>query len=335
MDSKNYKDIMSGYCAIEDNYCSFEGSAGTGNSSTEVFTDQCLLWDASCSGNRTSAIDEFFNSTQNFLQDNSCFSEFSSGVEPGKPDISIPVADPESGIVDINLVIPSDCKNFNPPKRISEWQDIKKWMRSSGCVSAQREWEIMGGKGPASIPSEVTPSCCGLCVVGVDTVDLYYWPEPEMNQSCLNIVGTNVNPFTYGATTGDTVELEPNTYWACSAKTPVTSTYTQPGTGLGATETITSVYPIVTTALVTTVGSLPIKVSLFNPWSSSPCIDLDPSPRDTNGSSSSAERHIGHAIQARAHNMTVQSSTSQEYSPLSTVVLGNFTLLVPCLRKHV
>lgn len=139
VDSKNYKDIMLGYCAIEDNYYSFEGSARTSNSSTEVFTDQCLLWDTSYSGNRTSAIDEFFNSTQKFLQGNSCFSQFSSGVKPGKPDISIPMVDPESDIVDSNLVIPSDCKNFNPPKRISEWQDIKKWMRSPGCVSAQRE----------------------------------------------------------------------------------------------------------------------------------------------------------------------------------------------------
>ena len=139
IDSKNYKDIISGYCAIDDNYCSFEGNAGTGNSSRKVFDDQCLLWDTSCSGNRTLAIDEFFNSTQKLLHDNSCFAQFSSGVAPGDPDISIPVVDPGSGIVDSNLVIPSDCENYNPPERISEWQDMKKWMRSPGCVSAQRE----------------------------------------------------------------------------------------------------------------------------------------------------------------------------------------------------
>ena len=338
IDAKNYKDIISGYCAIDDNYCSFEGSARIGNLSTKVFSDQCLLWDTSCSGNRTLAIDEFFNSTQKFLHDNSCFAQFSSGVAPGHPDISIPAVDPGSGIVDSNLVIPSDCENYNPPERISEWQDIKKWMRSPACVSAQREWIKMGGKGPASIPSEVAPSCCGLCDVGVDTVDLYYWPEPDVNTSCLNIVGTNVNPFTYGATTGgmgDHGEFETGTYWACSAKAPATSTYTQPGTRPGVTETITSVYPIVTTAMVTTIGSLPIKVSLFNPWSSSPCIDPDTSPRNSNGSISSAELHIRRAAQPRAHNITVQFSTSQDNSPVSTVVLGNFTLLVPCLRVYV
>ena len=338
IDSKNYKDIISGYCAIEDNYCSFEGSAGTGNSSTNVFTDQCLLWNTSCSGNRTLAIDKFFNSTQKFLQGNSCFSQFSSGVAPGDPDISVPAVDPESGIVDSNLVIPSDCENYNPPTRISEWQDIKKWMRSPGCISAQREWTKTGDEGPASIPSEVTPSCCGLCDVEVDTVDLYYWPEPDVNTSCLNIVGTNVNPLTYGATTsgmGDHGEFEPGTYWACSAKAPATSIYTQPGTNPGATETITSVYPIVTTAMVTTIGSLPIKVSLFNPWSSSPCIDADTSPRGSNGSINSAELHIRHAIHARAHNITVQPPTSYDNSPVSTVVLGNFTLLVPRLGVHV
>ena len=332
IDSKNYKDIILGYCAIEDNYCSFEGSAGIGNSSTNVFTDQCLLWDISCSGNRTLAIDKFFNSTQIFLQENSCFSQFSSGVAPGKPDISIPVVDPESGMVDENLVIPSDCENYNPPERISEWQDIKKWMRSPGCVSAQHEWIKMGGEGPASFSSEVTPSCCGLCEVAVDTVDLYYWPEPDVNTSCLNIVGTNVNPFTYGATTGgvrDHGGFETGTYWACSAKPLAISTYTQARTNPGATGTITSMYPMVTTAIVTTIGSLPIKVSLFNPWSSSPCIDVDTSPRDSNGSISPAEPHIRHAIQARAHDISVQSSTSQDNSSVSSVVLGNFTLLVP------
>ena len=335
IDSKNYKDIISGDCAIEDDYCSFEGSAGIDDSSTKVFTDQCLLWDNSCSGNRTLAIDKFFNSTQKYLQGNSCFSQFSSGVAPGDPDISVPAVDPESGIVDSNLVIPSDCETYNSPRRISEWQDIKKWMRSPGCVSAQREWIKMGGEGPASIPSEVTPSCCGLCNVGVDTVDLYYWPEPDVNTSCLNIVGTNVNPFTYGATTGgmgNHGEYGPGTYWACSAKAPATSIYTQPGTSPGATETITSAYPMVTTAMVTTIGSLPVKVSLFNPWSSSPCSDADISPR---GSISSAELHIRHAIHARGHNITIQPTTSQHNWQVSTVVLGNFTLLVPRLRIHV
>ena len=329
-DSVNYENIISGYCAVDDEYCSFEGSAGIGDSSTKVFTDQCLLWDTSCSGNRTLAINEFFNSTQKFLRRNSCFAQFSSG-EAG---ISISAVDPESGIMDSMDAIPSDCKKYNPPERKSEWQDIKEWMRSSECVSAQRDWIKMGGEVPASISSEVAPSCCGLCVVGVDTVDLYYWPEPDVNTSCLNIVGTNMNHFTYGATTGgmgDHGGFETGTYWACSAKPPAISNYTQAGTSPGATETITSVYPIVTTAIVTTIGSLPIKVSLFNPWSSSPCIDTDTSPRDPNGSIISAEPHIRHAIQARAHSIDVQSSTSQDSSSVSTVVLGSFTLLVPWL----
>ena len=332
IDSVNYENIKSGYCAIDDKYCSFEGSAGIGNSSTKVFTDQCLLWDTSCSGNRTLAIDEFFNSTLELLQGNLCFVQFSSG----EANISIPVEDSQSGL-GRNDVVPSDCEIYNPPERISEWQDIKEWMRSSECVSAQREWIKMGGEDLA-VPSEVTESCCGLCELGVDTVDLYYWPEPDVNQSCLNIVGTNVNPFTYGATTGgmgDLGDSEIGTYWACSAKAPATSTYTRPGTSPGSTETIKSVRSIVATAMITTIGSLPIKVSLFNPWSSSPCIDPDTSPRDSNGSISSADPDIRHSIQARAHNITVQSSNSHDNSSVSTVVSGNFTLLVPRLRVHV
>ena len=337
IDSKNYKDIISGYCAIDDNYCSFEGSTGTGNSSTKAFTNQCLLWDTSCSGNRTLAIEEFFNSTHDFLRGNACFALFYLGAAEDSR-LAILEEDPESGMMDEMDAIPSDCEKYNPPERISQWQDIKNWMRSSGCVSAQSEWIKLGGEGLAKIPSEVTPSCCGLCMVAVQTVDLYYWPEPDVNTSCLNIVGTNVDPFTYGATTGnigDPERFETGTYWACSAKAPTTSTYTQSGTNPGATETITSVYPFVTTAIVTHIGSLPIKVSLYNPWSSSPCIDADTSPRDSNGSISSAEPHIRHAIQARVHNITVQSSTSQDKSTVSTVVLGNFTLLVPRLRVYI
>lgn len=43
VNSKNYQDIMSGFCAIDDYYCSFEGNGGVGNSSTKAFNDQCLL----------------------------------------------------------------------------------------------------------------------------------------------------------------------------------------------------------------------------------------------------------------------------------------------------
>lgn len=333
IDSKNYQDIISGNCAINDNYCSFEGSRGIANSSTKGLIDQCLLWDTSCSGNRTSAIDKFFNTTDELLQANSCFSQFSSGVLPGNPDISVPAVDPGTGMVISNMVIPSDCKKYNSPERIAEWQDMKTWMRSPGCVSAQIEWMQRSGKGPpglVNVPSEVIPSCCGLCDVGVTTVDIYYWPEPGVNTSCLDVVGTNVNPLAYGATTDPVLDQENGTYWACSLKTPATSTYTYPGTKAGAAETVTSVYSIVTTAELVNIGSLSVKIPRIDPWSSSPCIDAGASPQGSNGSNGSTELHVRHVIQARAHTLINQSVTPQSHaSPESTVVLGELTLSVP------
>ena len=334
VDMQNYQDIQSGFCAINDNYCSFEGNNRTKDLTTKAFSDQCLLWDSSCSGNRTLAIDEFFNTTEGLLLNNLCFSQFSSGVPSGDTDISIPEERVGSSVIDIDDVVPSDCKKYNPPERLSEWQDIKSWMRSSGCVSAQNEWTKEGGQGDYNISSEVTPSCCGLCNVGAENVDLYYWPEPGVNTSCLSIVGASVNPIAYGATTGAVGDSEAGTYWACSAKIPATSTYTYAGTNSADAETITSVYPTITTAAITTIGSLAVKVPLINPWASSPCIETDTFPRVSNisnGLNSSTELHVRRAVQARGHTLLSPSSMTQENGLLvSTVVRGNFTLLVRC-----
>lgn len=213
--------------------------------------------------------------------------------------------EPGSDIVDGNVVIPSDCKKYNPPDRLSEWQDRKSWMRSPGCVSARNEWTKMGGKDPVNPPSYVTPFCCGECTVEAETVDLYYWPEPDVNRSCLSIVGTDVNPLIYGATTGM------STYWACSLKIPSTSIYTYPGTKPEAAESITSVYSIITTAEISTAGSLPVKISLINPWSSSPFIDPDTSPGGSDNSNSSARIQVRHAVQVRVQSLTIPSSITR------------------------
>ena len=60
----NYQPIMSGYCAIHDSFCFFRASNGTITEATATdLSDQCLLWDDSCSGNKTTAITRFFNTT--------------------------------------------------------------------------------------------------------------------------------------------------------------------------------------------------------------------------------------------------------------------------------
>ena len=88
-DVQNYQDIESGFCAIGDNYCSFEGNDRIGNFRTKTFNDQCLLWDTACSGNRTLAIENLFNNTIVLLSNNECFSKFSSGDPQGSRGIRV------------------------------------------------------------------------------------------------------------------------------------------------------------------------------------------------------------------------------------------------------
>lgn len=45
-----------GACSITDKYCSYDGTARN----PDGLKDQCLLWDDTCSGNSTLAIDQFF-----------------------------------------------------------------------------------------------------------------------------------------------------------------------------------------------------------------------------------------------------------------------------------
>ena len=83
----NYQDVKSGFCAIGDNFCSFKDSNGTIHDAVSTnFSDECLLWDASCSGNRTMAIERFFDiafsdqfpndtNVNGNLLDNDCFTQ--------------------------------------------------------------------------------------------------------------------------------------------------------------------------------------------------------------------------------------------------------------------
>ena len=140
-------------------------------------------------------------------------------------------------------------------------------MRSPDCVLAQNERKKMGGKVVSDIPAPfispevgVPPSCCGVGEVRASNVDIYYWPEPDVDTSCLDIIGTTVNPTGYGATTqalsllGNTIG--PNhTFWACPADNPMTHYAFD----------VIAVQSIVTTASLIDFGSLEVKISLFDP----------------------------------------------------------------------
>ena len=288
------------------------------------FSDQCLLWDPSCTGNKTLAIKKFFDiafadadsddsDNNGKLIDNDCF-------------------------LDNGAVNQPDCDRYNPPERLSDFAKIKNWMRSQQCVAAADEWmamtgsswqTIFGGRHMADLgaiaqnadsndnPDSNSPSCCGTCNVFAQNVDLYYWLEPDANLSCLATIGKSSNlPLDYGATTSIDRDFT-QIYWGCTT----TSSGTIEGEpGVSTTETY-----ILTTAEITTIGSLSVKVSSISPWSSSLC------PEDDAGSQPSNQSMKVHgkraSIYAREHSLFVPSSITQaDGLPVSTLVSGNYTL---------
>ena len=285
-------------CAVKDEYC----NNNNGTLKTGIVTnvdDPCLLWDPSCTGNRTLAMSRLFSWTShNDLLMNRCF------VQAGSA----------------NLFKELDCDKHNPPGRISEFQEMKNWMRSQRCISAYWEWfkhdhlvedpdshnGIDLDQYPLFRPDD--SSCCGTCVTNVENVDIYYWPESVVDTSCLSIIGDSFMPIDYGATTSmeDVAgnRTSTTTYWACNS----TSHYTF---ALRKMDTTTEIR----TATIRTIGSLSVKVSLADPWSESPCTD-------------SAEVHDTHpTMHARGHTLNIPNSVTYEDGlPVSTMTSGNFTL---------
>ena len=312
----NYLDIKSGYCAIGDDFCSFKDGNGTIVEAVATnFSDQCLLWDPSCSGNRTLAIEKYFDVA------------FSESADNSWKNGNLLVNDCFQQNNDVNQ---SDCDTYNPPGRMAEFSEIKNWMRSPQCISAANEWVAMGGNkskleflaqdaGPGyEGTSKVLSTCCGSCEMNAATVDLYYWPELDANLSCLSIIGESVRPLDYGATSSIIVERYSDhtvLYWGCE------STLAHPFTR----EDYTSSTTVYTTAEITTIGSLTVKMSLISPWSSSPCVDDNVGPQGLNNSIKAREEYA--SVYARGHSLIVPSSVTQENGlPVSTVVSGDFTL---------
>lgn len=316
---RNYQHIRAGFCAMDDNFCSFQGLSQPINvSSTAEFKDVCLLWDTSCSGNRTLAIEEFFKT------DNTTFAS----------QFGLNTTDYDFNILFNNcfrqnwMEGPSDCAKYNPPSRLTEWDKIRSWMRSDQCVSAQNEYEKMSGQPAINSTAEDSPSCCGICDFVADNADVYYWPENGTDTSCLSVIGNSVNPFGYGATKAKRLagwgdgEM---TYWACSNQHPTTSVMNFGRLSFTVTNSI------ITTAVVTNVGSLLVKVPMYNPWSASPCGEDVAADQDSdksalsNTSTSIAWKHGN--IHARAHLPLIPASITQSNGlRVTTVVIENFTL---------
>ena len=296
------------------------------------FSDQCLLWDASCSGNRTMAIERFFDIA------------FSDQF-PDDTNTNWKILDNECFTQDYMFVNQLYCGIYNSPERLSNFEKIKSWMRSPQCVSVANEWIAMTGHPWSYVfdpdfnesradyiandafyedvnesrtgstydnSSDGVPSCCGVCSVSAQNVDLYYWPEPEANLSCTSIIGESIRPLDYGATTSAT-----DTYWGCN------TTYSHPI--ISHPGESTTYVEVITTAVITTIGSLAVKLFSYSPWSSRVCGEDDAGSRLSNQSLKVRNRRG--LVYARGHSLVMPSSVVKtDGLPVSTVVSGDFTL---------
>lgn len=147
-------------------------------------TQECVLWDPACHGNRSAAILDFFNGTMPRLLEDSCFT-----------------TGPQWDMVCTQSPLPA-------PSLINSWSTIRSWMRSPACQTAQDEAHRLDSNIQAPAHSAYR-GCCGGCGVGGPNVDVYYWESPNANTDCLSIVGTHMSPLLDGATTEGG-----STYWA-------------------------------------------------------------------------------------------------------------------------
>ena len=282
-------------CPITQSYCSLNGSNETMEGATiNGLSDQCLLWDDTCTGNTTLAISEFTLSTGWRLFENSCF------------------VDPTDG----------NCSANSPPSRLTEFEKIKSWMRSRQCITGTSLFETPLGDPPFplknSTNSTTNPgSCCGTCYLDAGDVDVYYWPHSDANTSCLTIIGDSVKPLDYSATT-TTYPTLTETYWGCTAKYPIPTIRHTDGGGVPVSSFLT-IESIITMARIATHGSLNFKQSLLNPWPPPACV--------TKSSAQSSVHAIPASIRARGHSLIIPSIITQNRGhPVSTVVSGGFTL---------
>ena len=195
----------------------------------------CVLWDPKCVGrNRTEALVDFFNETFPKLVYDACF--FSNQAYGNDQPGDLRRICPETKHVTESTITPK----------------VLSWARSPQCQSAEDDWRrIQWGEEP----EYDTGSCCGFCEVGAPNVDVYYWPSPDANTSCLSIIGDHLMPPLDQATTHDCSSdpvgstLECGTYWGSMPPT------NDPN------------YPYASTfATLETINGIQFKLLKHNPW---------------------------------------------------------------------
>ena len=152
------------------------------------------------------------------------------------------------------------------------------------------------------------------CALVVGDVDIYFWPDPSRDMSCLDIVGNATRPLMQGASTNTVTFPNGDSYttvhWGCTARAS------------------RSGESYVTTAILATTGSISVKQYLYNPWSSQPC-SAEALPSTSSMSQPLEDRGTHASARVRRHALVVSSGITPNGGLLgATATSGNFTLLV-------
>ena len=260
-------------CLLQDKYCSLQGSSHA----LDGLRDVCVLWDSSCCGDTSRAAAKYWSEHLSTISSNDCFVNSSAS-----------------------------CTALNPPGRLSAFSELKNWMRSPQCFDSNPM--VSGDSNDAMVYHEdefLNVTCCGDCEVVADQVDIYIWPDPLADTSCLSIVGDGLSHVSDGATTDATGGL----YWGCTAW----------GASFGPNDDESMT--IVRTASLTTIASIPVKYYLYNPWDASPCgTTSNSSLSDLNATMQYSNAPV--SMHRRDHTLVVTNSG------VSTTIMDNYTLYV-------
>lgn len=229
---------------------------------TDRLEEACALWDPKCKTNLTeeALFNNFFNGVMNStvqqLKDDPCFVDlgYNETTCHGKP------IDPKNASLSIAaksyLRSPQCSSDYN-----SLWLKYSKFtkpltstltnMIGHNYIKWNNDNRYQETYPPGlltlthdPIQPEKTDCGCGQCNLYGPNVDVFYWPEPGSDGSCLSIVGTEVKPLLEGVKTAKNGDL----FWG----------------------TVTNSYDIYvgtqTTAVLMTINGITIKQRVVNPW---------------------------------------------------------------------
>lgn len=187
----------------------------------------CVLWDSSCKGNKTLAADEFFGYGQSDPTDSTMFN---LKQDPCFSDSLLP--DIRGLNCTTSLLNPADA---------SLTAAVKSYMRQPQCAADGANYTFDG---------RMTAGCCQTCNIYSPNVEVYYWPDANVNTSCLDIIGSSTAGLYQGAQT----DSEGLIYWD--------ATITDTALDLELTSQMI--------AVMTTINGVTVKKALYNPWDVSP-----------------------------------------------------------------